>query len=79
MPEVGLGLPLERFTLVARGDVYCVVDFVDQDAASIVLTPVPDASLDLEAAKARQLVSAWKMRAELEPQSYEVRVEQRAV
>ncbi|MDQ6671964.1 MAG: hypothetical protein M3069_14690 [Chloroflexota bacterium] len=79
MPEVGLGLPLERFTLVARGEIYCVVDIVDQDVASVVLTPLPDAPLDVRADKARHLVSAWRLRAEVEPSSYEVREEQRAL
>jgi hypothetical protein len=79
MPEVGLGLPLERFTLVAQGDAYCVVDIVDQDAANILLAALPDFPLDVDANKARQFVAAWRQRAELENQSYEVRQEQRAL
>ena len=38
MPEVGLGLGLERFTLLARGEVECVVDIVDNETASLTLT-----------------------------------------
>ena len=76
MPEVGPGLSLERFTLVRLGDVYCVVDIVDQDAASIALTALPDFPLDIETDKARRFVAAWRQRAELESQSYEVRQEQ---
>jgi hypothetical protein len=79
MPEVGLGLALERFTLVAQGDVFCVVDIVDQDAGSIVLTALPAFPLELDAEKARKFVAAWRQRAELEAQSYEVREEQRAL
>ena len=77
MPEVSLGLALERFTLVAGGNVYCVVDIVEQDSASIVLTALPEFPLELAADKARQFVAAWRQRAELEAESYEVREEQR--
>ena len=79
MPEVSPGLGLERFTLVSRGDVYCNVDIVEQDVASIVLTVLPDFPLEIDAHRARQFVAAWRQRAELEPQSYEVRLEQRAL
>jgi hypothetical protein len=79
MREAGLGLALERFTLVAQGDVYCVVDIVDQDSGSIVLSALPAFPLDLDAEKARKFVAAWRQRAELEAQSYEVREEQRAL
>jgi hypothetical protein len=61
------------------GDDYCVVDIVDQDAASIVLTALPDFPLDVDADKARQFVAAWRQRAELESKSYEVRQEQRGL
>ena len=37
MREVGLGLALERFTLVSQGDVYGVVDIVSEEAGSLVL------------------------------------------
>jgi len=40
MPEAGPRIPLERFSLVSKGDVYCVVDIVDGDVASVVLTYV---------------------------------------
>jgi hypothetical protein len=76
MPEIGPGPALERFTLVALGDAYCVVDIVDQNTASIVLTALPDFPLDVDADKARQFVAAWRQRAELESQPYEVRQEQ---
>jgi hypothetical protein len=79
MREVGLGLALERFTLVAQEDVYCVVDIVEGDTASVVLTALPDFPLDLEADRARQFVAAWRQRAEMEAQPYEVRQEQREV
>jgi hypothetical protein len=79
MPEVSPGLGLERFTLVSRGDVYCNVDIVEQGVASIVLAVLPDFPLDMDADRARQFVAAWRQRAELEPQSYEVRLEQRSL
>jgi hypothetical protein len=79
MPEVGLGVGLERFALLARGEVECVVDIVDNETASVTLTALPDFPLALEAARARQFVAAWEKRAELEGQSYEVRKEQREV
>ena len=49
MPEVGLGLGLERFALLARGEVQCVVDIVDDETASLTLTSLPDFPLALEA------------------------------
>ena len=76
MPEIGPGPALERFTLVASRDVYCVVDIVDQNTASILLTALPDFPLDVDADKARQFVAAWRQRAKLESQPYEVRQEQ---
>jgi hypothetical protein len=79
MREAGLTLGLERFTLLAQGDVYCVVDIVDKDTASIVLSALPTFPLDLEAEKARKFVAAWRQKAELEAQSYEVREEQRGL
>jgi hypothetical protein len=79
VPEVGLGLALERFTLLAQGDVYCVVDIVEKTTASMVLTALPEFPLELGADKARQFVAAWQQRAELEAQAYEVRQEQREV
>lgn len=80
MREVGLGLALERFTLTKQGSVCCVVDIVDEDAATVVLTPLPDYPLELEAGKARQFVAAWRQHAELEPESeFEVQQEQREV
>ena len=79
MPEVGLGVGLERFTLLAGGEVVCVVDIVDNETASLTLRALPDFPLALEAGRAHQFVAAWRKRAELEGQSYEVREEQREV
>ena len=79
MPEVGPGVALERFELVAEGDVYCVIDIVDQHAASIVLTALPEFPLEIEAEKARQFVAAWRQRANVGSQPYEVRQEQREI
>jgi hypothetical protein len=79
MPEVSVGLGLERFTLVAQGEVYCTVDIVEQQTASIVLTALPDFPLEIQADIARQFVAAWQQRGELAGQSYEVRHEQRAI
>ncbi|MGI9149595.1 MAG: hypothetical protein ACR2IK_24100 [Chloroflexota bacterium] len=79
MPEIGPGLALERFTLLVRGEVHCVVDIVDKDVGSLVLTALADSPLDIDAEKARKFVAAWRQRAELEPQSYEVRQEQRGL
>ncbi len=79
MPEVGLGLGLERFTLMARGEAECVVDILDSETASLTLTALPDFPVALEPDRARQLVAAWRTRAELEGQPYEVQTEQREV
>ena len=79
MREVGLGLALERFSLVAQGEVYCVVDILEHDTASLVLSALPGFPLDVDADKARHFVSAWRQRGEMEAQSYEVREEQQEV
>jgi len=79
MPEVGPGVGLERFVLLAQGDVHCVVDVVDQEAATIVLTALPEFPLELEADKARRFVEAWRQRANVAAQPYEVRLQQREV
>ena len=79
MPEVGLGAGLERFELVAQGDVYCVIDIVNQESASIVLTALPEFPLEIEARRARQFVAAWRERGNMLSQPYEVRQEQREV
>jgi hypothetical protein len=79
MPEVGPGVGLERFELVAHGDVCCVVDIVDQDAASMVLTALPEFPLDVHADTARRFVEAWRQRANMGGQPYEVRQEQREI
>jgi hypothetical protein len=77
MPEVSLGLALERFTLVANGEDYCVVDIVEHDTASILLTALPDFPLELSADTARQFVAAWRQREDVEGRNYTVREEQR--
>ena len=77
MPEVSLGLALERFTLVLLGEVYCVVDIVETQSASMVFTALSDFPMDVDADKARQFVAAWQQRGELEAQAYEVRPEER--
>ena len=77
MPEVGVGLGLERFTLVANGEVYCVVDIVEREAATLLLTALPDFPLDIAADTARQFVAAWQQRAALQADAYDVRHEQR--
>jgi hypothetical protein len=79
MPEVGPGVGLERFELVAQGDVYCVIDVVDQEVASIVLTALPEFPLELEAEKARRFVEAWRQRANVAAEPYEVRRQQREI
>ena len=79
VPEVGPGVGLERFELVAQGDVYCVVDVVEQEAASIVLTALPEFPLELEADQARRFVEAWRQRANVAAQPYEVRLQQREI
>jgi hypothetical protein len=77
MREVSPGLALERFMLVTRGDVYCVVDVVDDENASVTLTALPGFPLEIQGEKARRLVAAWQQRANLESESYEVRQEHR--
>jgi hypothetical protein len=79
MPEVGPGVGLERFELVAHGDAYCVVDIVDQETASIVLATLPEFPLDIRADLARRFVEAWRQRANMAGQAYEVRQEQREI
>jgi len=75
MPEAGPRIPLERFSLVSKGDVYCVVDIVDGETATIVLTPLPEHPLDVGVDKARSLVAAWQQSGELSSGDHEVREE----
>ena len=77
MPEVSLGLALERFTLVARGEIYGVVDVVQDETASLVLSALPDFPIELSADMARRIVAAWQQRQVLEGQEYEVQEERR--
>jgi hypothetical protein len=77
MPEVSLGLGLERFTLVARGETFGVVDVLEDDSATLVLSALPDFPITLGAEVARQLVAAWQQRQVLEGQQYGVQEEQR--
>jgi hypothetical protein len=75
MPEVGPRIPLERYSLLLKGDVYCVVDVVDGDSASIVLTPLPEQPLEVGLALARALVAGWEQAAQTQGPQYEVRSE----
>jgi hypothetical protein len=79
MPEVGLGAALERFELVAQGNVCCTIDIVDSHTASIVLPSLPEFALDIDAGRARQFVAAWRERNNIQSQPYEVHEEQREV
>ena len=79
MPEVSVGLGLERFTLLVHGEDYGVVDIVENESASLLLTALPDFPLTLDPETARQFVAAWRKRSDLEGQPCEVREEQRAL
>jgi len=79
MPEVGLGAALERFDLDVRGEPSCVVDIVNDQQASIVLSALPDFPLEIKAERARQFVAAWRERNNMQGQPYEVHLEQREV
>jgi hypothetical protein len=79
MPEVGLGAALERYTLVANGEEYCVIDIVEHGDASIVLSALPEFPLEIDADRARQFVAAWRERSNVQAQPYEVHQEQREV
>ena len=79
MPEVGLGAALERFELVARGDLCCTIDIVDSQTASIVLPSLPEFPLEIDALRARQFVAAWRERNNIQSQSYEVHEEEREI
>ena len=79
MPEVGLGAALERFELQVQGNQYCVVDIVDDERASIVLSALPEFPLEIKAERARQFVAAWGERNKMQGQPFEVHKEQREV
>jgi hypothetical protein len=79
MPEVSVGLGLERFTLLAQGVEYGVVDILENDTASILLTALPDFPLEVHADMARKFVAAWRQRETLKGQGYAVQEEQRAL
>lgn len=79
MPEVGLGAALERFELAVQGEEYCVIEIVDEQHASIVLTALPDFPLEVDSERARQFVAAWRERNNMQGQPYEVHQEQREV
>jgi hypothetical protein len=79
MPEVGLGAALERFELRVQEREYCVVDIVDDQRASIVLSALPDFPLEINTERARQFVAAWRVHNEMQGQPYEVQAEQREV
>ena len=79
MPEVGLGAALERYELSAQGEVYCTIDIVDQQLASITLTALPEFPLRIDAELARQFVGAWEQRANMQGMAYAAHREQREV
>ncbi|HEY1293055.1 MAG TPA: hypothetical protein VGJ60_08255 [Chloroflexota bacterium] len=79
MPEVGLGAALERFELDIQGEQHCVVDIVDNHHATIILNALPEFPLEIDAARARQFVAAWRERNNIQRQPYDVRQEQREV
>lgn len=79
MPEVGLGAALERFELEHRGEQHCIVDIVNNHQASITLTALPEFPLEIEAARARQFVAAWRERNNIQGEPYEVHHHQREV
>jgi hypothetical protein len=79
MPEVGLGSAQERFELDIQGDQQCVVDIVDENRATIVLNALPEFPLEIDAARARQFVAAWRERNNIQGQPYDVREQQREV
>jgi hypothetical protein len=79
MPEVGLGAALERFELATQDEVYCVIDIVDQQLASITLSALPEFPLRIDAELARQFVRAWEQRANMQGKAYVARHEQREV
>jgi len=79
MREVGLGAALERFELDFLGEQHCVIDIVNDQEASIILSALPEFPLEIEAARARQFVAAWRERNNIQGQPYEVVEEKRAV
>ena len=79
MPEVGLGAALERFELFVHDQQHCVVDIVDDARATIVLAALPEFPLEVDAARARQFVAAWRERNNIQGQPYEISQEEREV
>jgi hypothetical protein len=79
MPEVGLGAALERFELHVLGEQHCVVDIMDDQHATLVLNALPEFPIEIEVARARQFVAAWRERNNIQGQPYDVRAEQREV
>ena len=79
MPEVGLGAALERFELDVEGQGHCVVDIVNDEQATIVLSALPDFPLEIGVERARQFVAAWRERNNMLGQPYAVHLEQREV
>jgi hypothetical protein len=75
MPEVGPRIPLERFSLVLKGDVYCVVDIVDGESASLLLTPLPEQPREVGIELARALVAGWEQAGQTQGAGYEIRPE----
>lgn len=79
MPEVGVGAALERFELDILGEQHCVVDIVDDHHATLLLNALPEFPLEIEVARARQFVAAWRERNNIQGQPYAVNEEQREV
>lgn len=79
MPEVGLGAALERFELDYRGEQHCVIDIVNEQHASITLNALPQFPLEIDAARARQFVAAWRQRNTIEGQPFDIHEQQREV
>jgi hypothetical protein len=79
MPEVGLGAALERFELDFLGEQQCVVDIVNDQQASIILTALPEFPLEIDATRARQFVAAWRQRHNILAQPYDIHQQQREV
>jgi hypothetical protein len=79
VPEVGLGAALERFELVAEGEVYGVIDIVDEQHATLTLAALPEFPLEIDCDRARQFAAAWRARSSIQAQPYEAHHEQREV
>jgi hypothetical protein len=61
------------------GGVCCVIDIVNDEQASIVLSALPGFPLEIKPERASQFVAAWRERNNMPGQPYEVHKEQREV